>query len=58
MGYQKYTNSHTVTANEFFDRLDALEYIRINRTAGLDVIYKAKDFSALDIMEDYYTNRR
>lgn len=57
-GLSKIYQLSTVTANEFFDRLDALEYIRINRTAGLDVIYKAKDFSALDIMEDYYTNRR
>ena len=26
----------TVTANEILDKLDALEYIRVNRTAGLD----------------------
>jgi hypothetical protein len=48
----------TVTANEILDRLDALEYIRVNRTAGLDVIYKTKDFSAISVVEKYYSKAR
>ncbi len=48
----------TVTANEILDKLDALEYIRVNRTAGLDVIYKMKDFSAISVVEEYYNKTR
>lgn len=48
----------TVTANEILDRLDAMEYIRVNRTAGLDVIYKTKDFSAISVVEEYYNKTR
>lgn len=48
----------TVRAYEILDRLDALEYIRVNRTAGLDVIYKTKDFSAISIIEEYYNKTR
>jgi hypothetical protein len=47
-----------VTANEILDRLDALEYIRVNRTAGLDMIYKTKDFSAISVVEEYYNKAR
>lgn len=48
----------TVTANELLDKLDTLEYIRINRTAGLDVIYRTKEFSAMDVIEEYYNKVR
>ena len=48
----------TVTANEILDKLDALEYIRVNRTAGLDVIYKMKDFSTISVVEEYYNKTR
>ena len=43
-----------VAANELLDILDAYGFIRVNRTAGLDVIYKAKEFSAEDVVRDYY----
>lgn len=48
----------SVMANEFLDRLEALDYIRINRTAGLDVIYKLTDLKANEVIEYYYTNVR
>lgn len=48
----------TVTANEMLDRLDALEYIRVNRTAGLDVIYKSKEFTAISVITEYYNKKR
>ncbi len=48
----------SISANEMFDKLEALDYIRINRTAGLDVIYKAKDITPMEAMEEYYKNRR
>lgn len=47
-----------VSANEYLDRLEALEYIRITRTAGLDVIYKVSDLSPLNIIEKYYKEIR
>lgn len=48
----------SITANEILDRLDALEYIRVNRTAGLDVIYKSKEFSAISVITEYYNKTR
>ena len=48
---------HPVELNIYFDALAADGYIRVDRTAGLDVIYRAKDFSAKEVLEDYYTNR-
>ena len=59
---QKYINSlvlvHDRKINELFDRLEALDFIRINRTAGLDVIYKTKEITALEAIEEYYKNKR
>lgn len=48
----------SVAANGYLDRLEALEYIRITRTAGLDVIYKVSQLSPLDIVEKYYKEIR
>lgn len=43
-----------VQANEYFDRLDAMGYIHVNRTAGLDMIYRSKEFTRDDVMREYY----
>lgn len=43
-----------VLANELLDRLDASEYIRVDRTAGLDMIYRTKAFTTESVMADYY----
>ena len=56
-GLSKIYQLTSVSANELFDRLESLDYIRINRTAGLDVIYKAKDISSREAIEEYYLNR-
>lgn len=53
-GFAKIYQLNAVSANEMFDRLENLDLIRINRTAGLDVIYKTKDLVALDVIEEYY----
>lgn len=50
-------NLTNVMANDYFDRLDAAGYIRVNRTAGLDMIYFLQKREELDILEDYYKNR-
>lgn len=43
-----------VLANELLDRLDAAEYIRVDRTAGLDMIYRTKAFTTESVMAEYY----
>jgi hypothetical protein len=57
-GLAKIYQLTSVSANELLDRLEALDYIRINRTAGLDVIYKNDSIDAKIVMEDYYKNKR
>lgn len=57
-GLAKIYQLSDVTANEILDRLDTLEYIRVNRTAGLDVIYKSKEFSAISVITEYYNKIR
>ena len=57
-GLAKIYQISTVTANEILDKLDTLEYIRVNRTAGLDVIYKVKPFSVISIVKEYYNKTR
>lgn len=44
----------TIAINEMLDRLDALGYIKVDRTAGLDMIYQAKQFTPESVMKDYY----
>lgn len=44
-----------VVANELLDKLDAMEYIRVDRTAGLDMIYRVKDFTPEEIINSYFT---
>jgi hypothetical protein len=44
--------------NELLDKLDSRGYIRVNRTAGLDVIYIETDMTPEDVMREYYENHR
>lgn len=55
-GLIKVFNMTAVMANDYFDRLDAAGYIRVDRTAGLDMIYPVKDLGPLNVIEDYYKN--
>lgn len=57
-GLAKIYHFTAVAANEYLDKLDAYGFIRVNRTAGLDVIYKAKDFSVKSVVEEYYKKQR
>lgn len=44
-----------VQANEYLDMLESMGYIRVNRTAGLDMIYKINDeMKPENIIRDYY----
>lgn len=55
-GLVKVFNMTAVMANDYFDRLDAAGYIRVDRTAGLDMIYPTRELKPLKIIEDYYKN--
>ena len=46
-----------VLINEFLDRLDAMGYLRVDRTAGLDMIYKVRDITPIEVMKEYYRKR-
>lgn len=48
----------TTHINELLDKLDSRGYIRVNRTAGLDVIYIKTEITPEDVMREYYENHR
>lgn len=56
-GLSKIYQITSVGANELLDRLEALDYIRITRTAGLDVIYKSRELTAIDVVNEYYNKK-
>ena len=43
--------------NDYLDKLDAAGYIRVDRTAGLDMIYPIKQLDADKILEKYYESK-
>ena len=43
-------------ANDYLDRLDTAGYIRVDRTAGLDMIYPVRELNPINIIEDFYEN--
>lgn len=55
-GLAKIYNMSGVMANDYFDRLDAIGYIRVDRTAGLDMIYPVKKISPVEVIEYFYKN--
>ena len=55
-GLAKIYNMSSVMANEYFDRLDIAGFIRVDRTAGLDIIYPVKELNPITIIEDFYKN--
>lgn len=52
----KILNLNRVVVNQYLDKLEELGYIRVNRTAGLDIVYKKKNVTSSDILKDYYQN--
>ena len=48
---------NVVTLNGILDKLDDMGYIRVNRTAGLDVIYPVEIGKPCEVIEEYYQNR-
>ena len=53
-GLSKVYNLTSVFANELLDKLDAAGYIRVDRTAGLDMIYQVEQLNPYEVIEDYY----
>ena len=57
MGLHRIYNLSGVAANDYLDKLDAAGYIKVDRTAGLDVIYPLKALDSDAILKDYYKNK-
>ena len=55
-GLAKIYNLTSVMANDYFDRLEAAGYIRVDRTAGLDMIYSLNNLNPNEIVKKYYEN--
>ena len=51
-------NLNRVELNFYLDKLAADEFIAVNRTAGLDMVYSLKDIGAQDVIKTYYLNRQ
>lgn len=47
-------NLNRVLINEYLDQLRIAEYLTINRTAGLDMVYLRKDISPEGIVKEYF----
>lgn len=47
-----------VTVNGFLDRLDNSGYIKVDRTAGLDVVYPVNMLLPVDVIREYYKQHK
>lgn len=50
-------NLTRISVNSILDRLDNDGYIRVDRTAGLDVIYPVNIKEPMEVIKEYYKNR-
>lgn len=50
-------NINRVVINEYLELLASQGYIRIEKTAGLDMVYLIKDIKREDVVEEYYRRR-
>ena len=56
-GLRRIYNLSSVAANDYLDKLDASGYIKVDRTAGLDVIYPIKELDSDVILKEYYESK-
>ena len=56
-GLNKIYNISSVVANDYLDKLDAAGFLRVDRTAGLDMIYPQVKLDPDSILEDYYNKK-
>lgn len=54
----KVFNLSRVALNYYLDRLETKGYIRVNRTAGLDIVYLEDGITSNGIVQSYYTNTK
>ena len=47
-------NLKRIALNEYLDNLAALNYITVNRTAGLDMVYLKKKIGLKEVVSNYY----
>ena len=47
-------NLSRIVVNQYLDKIENMGYIKVDRTAGLDMIYKEKDFDRMQIVKEYY----
>lgn len=58
-GLGRIYNLSRVTINDYLDRIEALNFIKVTRTAGLDIVYKTTDITdSIEIVREYYVNQR
>ena len=53
-GIESIYNISSILSNELLDKLDTAGFIKVDRTAGLDMIYKVKDFTVESVLIEYY----
>ena len=53
-GIGRIFNLSRVTSNNYLERFDAKEFIRLDRTAGLDMIYKKDMPNPIEIIKEHY----
>ncbi len=51
-------NLSNVMINDYLDKLDNIGFIQVDRTAGLDMIYKKRAFDQESILKAYYEKHR
>lgn len=53
----KRLNLNRTALNAYLDELDNAEWITVNRTAGLDMVYCTRTFTPEELVREYYTHR-
>ncbi len=53
-GFGKIYNLTRVSSNRYLDLLDNMGFVKVDRTAGLDIIYKKQMLNPLEVLEYYY----
>ena len=56
-GLHKIYNLSGVVVNDYLDKLDALGFIKVDRTAGLDMIYLLKKLDEESVLKEYYEKK-
>nr|WP_295683811.1 DUF4007 family protein [uncultured Lachnoclostridium sp.] len=57
-GLARIYNLNNISINTYLDKLEHMGYIRVNRTAGLDVVYLMHEMKNIEIIEEYYKTHR